>query len=548
VKELTVEQLRKQIEPRLQRELREWRKAYKDAQAKGYNKRFEVFQKERLARHRNSRPIDGSFIHGHEYNDSADSNSDYDRNLSDVDENEDIWDGVEMNENKPYVETKKKKEKKHNGNLLDTWDDITESSSDEPTISQPYYGKDFDNDNNNYNNNNNYNEAINESIDINNNLNDNIDNAASNLLNGNELLHPPNTDLNPPILPSIHNFENINDAINETINENDNINENIEETVHNIEDNENTQFTEPHQATETIPSRITEPGDPPTPPPQQVPPIPPPSRHRSLFTHRTRRNHRDRDNDPPYPNIHNEPWYDKPSNDSLRNIIINRQRGITYHRKLVTPQLAGEWLKKQNEKGFRQGWRIEYGDFDDDERTPDNVVIKDQDDDDRIIDGYEINDGNKKRYNQNLLRNYPHTSYVRKLPNFPLYKDFYDQPKPVIDRFHGKAHNWVNWRRQQPILKNDYISDKPLMINVFVRNALNGIVWKDEFGPRDYDPKLILPTYHALRNRLKLNYAELDRQNFFNKENRLQNVYNMFRNIYNDKLRQKKQRLHIFYD
>jgi hypothetical protein len=148
-------------------------------------------------------------------------------------------------------------------------------------------------------------------------------------------------------------------------------------------------------------------------------------------------------------------------------------------------------------------------------------------------------------YNQNLLRDYPHTPYVRKLPNFPLYKDFYNEPKPIIDRFHGKARNLVNLRRHQPILRNEYISDRSLMINVMVRNSLNGIVWKDEFRPRDYDPKLILPTYHALKNRLKLDYADLDQHGFFDPENIRYNVYNMFRDIYNDKLRQKRQHQQI---
>jgi hypothetical protein len=56
-----------------------------------------------------------------------------------------------------------------------------------------------------------------------------------------------------------------------------------------------------------------------------------------------------------------------------------------------------------------------------------------------------------------------------------------------------------------------------------------------------YDFYLILPTYHALRNRLKLNYADLDEHHFFDPEHRRQNVYNMFKNIYLDKLHQKRQ-------
>jgi hypothetical protein len=163
---------------------------------------------------------------------------------------------------------------------------------------------------------------------------------------------------------------------------------------------------------------------------------------------------------------------------------------------------------------------MKYGDFDDDFGTPDNVVFKDQDDDDRIIDGYEINNGNKKRYNQNLLKNYPHTSRMREKSYFPLLKDFYNHPKPTIDRFHGKALKWLKWRGDQQQFYHEYLNYSPLMINVFVRKALEGIIWKNEFQPQDYDSHLILPTYHELRNKLKSNYAELDEHHFFDPHHR----------------------------
>jgi hypothetical protein len=56
------------------------------------------------------------------------------------------------------------------------------------------------------------------------------------------------------------------------------------------------------------------------------------------------------------------------------------------------------------------------------------------------------------------------------------------------------------------MLKRDYINDTPLMINVMVRNSLDGIVWKNEIQPQDYDSHLILPTYHQLRNTIKKHY------------------------------------------
>jgi hypothetical protein len=106
-----------------------------------------------------------------------------------------------------------------------------------------------------------------------------------------------------------------------------------------------------------------------------------------------------------------------------------------------------------------------------------------------------------------------------------MIKDFYNLPKPTIDEFNGKAHNWVQWRKAQPQFAHEYIDDSPLMINILVRSALEGIVWKDEFQRNDYDPSLILPTYQAIRSRLKRNYDNLDRSGFFDAEHRQQNIY-----------------------
>jgi hypothetical protein len=97
-----------------------------------------------------------------------------------------------------------------------------------------------------------------------------------------------------------------------------------------------------------------------------------------------------------------------------------------------------------------------------------------------------------------------------KKPAFPMIKDFYNLPKPTIDEFDGKAHDWVQWRKAQPQFAHEYIDSSPLMINILVRTTLEGIVWKDQLEPNDYDPSLILPTYQALRSRLKRRYDNLD--------------------------------------
>jgi hypothetical protein len=86
-------------------------------------------------------------------------------------------------------------------------------------------------------------------------------------------------------------------------------------------------LTEQHKETVTIPSIVTEPDE-------LQPPRPP-----NHSEHFQRRGNRNNNNNPPYSYIHTEPWDDKQSNYSLRNIIINRQRGITYHPRLITPKL-----------------------------------------------------------------------------------------------------------------------------------------------------------------------------------------------------------------
>jgi hypothetical protein len=138
---------------------------------------------------------------------------------------------------------------------------------------------------------------------------------------------------------------------------------------------------------------------------------------------------------------------------------------------------------------------VEYGDFDDDFPRPDNAVF----------DLYEINYGNKKLYIQNLLKNYPHTSPIREKSYFPLYKDFYNLPKQITDKFHGRVQEWIKWRGDDQVHRKENFNDIQLMIKYFIRKVLEGIVWKDEIEQQDCDFHLILPTYHELRNRLREN-------------------------------------------
>jgi hypothetical protein len=49
------------------------------------------------------------------------------------------------------------------------------------------------------------------------------------------------------------------------------------------------------------------------------------------------------------------------------------------------------------------------------------------------------------------------------------------------------------------------------MINEMVINAVDGIVWKNEFPQQYYDMNLILQTYHELQNPIKENHKNMKR-------------------------------------
>jgi hypothetical protein len=63
------------LEIYISRDEREWHQAYENEKNKGYTDSYEVFKKERLTRHREAKPRDGSFVKGKNYCDSEDSNS-----------------------------------------------------------------------------------------------------------------------------------------------------------------------------------------------------------------------------------------------------------------------------------------------------------------------------------------------------------------------------------------------------------------------------------------------------------------------------------------
>jgi hypothetical protein len=71
--------------------------------------------------------------------------------------------------------------------------------------------------------------------------------------------------------------------------------------------------------------------------------------------------------------------------ESLYDILVHNKRGIKYIPSLTTKEGAEYYLDKHN---LEDKWNVISGDFDNDEDTPDNVVILDQDKRKRFIDGY----------------------------------------------------------------------------------------------------------------------------------------------------------------
>jgi heme oxygenase len=64
-------------------------------------------------------------------------------------------------------------------------------------------------------------------------------------------------------------------------------------------------------------------------------------------------------------------------------------------------------------------------------------------------------------------------------------------------------------------ISKGYVNYSFLMISVFVKKVLEGIVWKNEFQPQNCKRYLILPRYHEFRNSIKEDYRQLHiKENF----------------------------------
>jgi hypothetical protein len=133
--------------------------------------------------------------------------------------------------------------------------------------------------------------------------------------------------------------------------------------------------------------------------------------------------------------------------ESLYDILVHNKRGIKYIPSLTTKEGAEYYLDKHN---LEDKWNVISGDFDNDEDTPDNVVILDEDKRKRFIDGYGFI---PRRYD---VLNYKQIQDINKaVREGSLSKQEADITKSNLKKY-NRTHATAASRAEETI--NDYIN------------------------------------------------------------------------------------------
>jgi hypothetical protein len=131
---------------------------------------------------------------------------------------------------------------------------------------------------------------------------------------------------------------------------------------------------------------------------------------------------------------------------NLMNLVIDKQRGIDYNPNLTYVQGANKFASK------RKGWTGISGDFDNDPLTPDNVVILDKDGVPRVVDGYSIGTGIKRRNTATFL---PRKTEYDSLTSDILKKQY----KKYLKSKEGRESNYQDfqgWNAAHPHTESNY--------------------------------------------------------------------------------------------
>jgi hypothetical protein len=151
---------------------------------------------------------------------------------------------------------------------------------------------------------------------------------------------------------------------------------------------------------------------------------------------------------PPYPKANTKYTGDDIAN--LLDLIVQKQRGIDYNPNLTYPEGAQLHL---NKKGLaKKGWTVMSGDFDTDPNTPDNVLLVDDKKIPRVVDGYSIGTGNRKRRDNVFLQ---HKGVYNSLESNELKKQF----MKYLRSPEGKAADYGDfdeWNRTHPRVESNY--------------------------------------------------------------------------------------------
>jgi hypothetical protein len=178
------------------------------------------------------------------------------------------------------------------------------------------------------------------------------------------------------------------------------------------------------------------------------------------------------------------PKYTTDDVKNLSQLIIQKQRGIGFDRKLMTKDGAEKFIRQRK---LENKLRAVSGDFDDDPITPDNVVIVDNQNIPKYIDGYSIIPSTKRisalttvQTDKAVLKAYSDSDVDTR-----LYKKWMRQYLTEAER---RAHTYDEWKASKIAKKPNF--GQPSAYSLFYKdtsNKLKAILKDYGLQVRDFD-------------------------------------------------------------
>jgi hypothetical protein len=200
--------------------------------------------------------------------------------------------------------------------------------------------------------------------------------------------------------------------------------------------------------------------------------------------------------------------YDPLGNRMLGQLVLNRKHGIRFNPRLAAFPTANTWLNERQARYPEQygGWDVQTGDFDNDPETIDNVIIRDAQGRWRIVDGYSLDAGTKKRLRQAIFTEYPNAidrkGFLQGSDKFALKmaKKYLNLSKTKRDQF-GNFDNYVtNFISTHP---NTLKQSPYQQIRAMVANTLRNANVKDQLPHKKFYIPAMAKTVKAVYDSLK---------------------------------------------